>query len=49
MIGMIDGDQRIDSGIRRRLKLVPLQLALERGQDAEIVALQADRRLLQID
>ena len=49
MIGMIDADQRVDAGISRRLKLVPLQLALERGQDAEIVALQADRRLLQID
>jgi hypothetical protein len=34
MVGMIDGDQRIDAGIRRGLKLAPLQLALEGGKHA---------------
>ena len=49
MIGMIDRNQRIDTRVARRLELVELQLALERGKYADIDALQADRRLLQVD
>src|SRR5258708_40067518 len=49
MIGMIDRNQGIDAGVARRLELVKLQLALERGQYADIDALQADRRLLEVD
>ena len=49
MIGMIDSDQRVHVRIRRRLKFVPLQLALERRKNPDIDTLQADRRLPQID
>ena len=49
MFGMIDRDERVDAGVARGLKFVELQLALEVGQHAEVDALQADRRLFQID
>jgi len=49
MIGVIDADQRVDAGIGRGLKLVALQFALEGGKNLEIIALQADGRLLQVD
>ena len=49
IIGMIDGDECVDAGLARRLKFVARQLALELGQHAEINALQAERRLFQVD
>jgi len=39
MIGMIDGDQRVDARVGRCLKFVELELALEGGKHAEIDAL----------
>src|SRR5260370_15628607 len=49
MIGMIDCNQRIDARVARRLKLIELKLALERGKYAQIDALQSGRRSLQLD
>src|SRR5690348_16781958 len=49
VIGMIDRDQRIDTGIARRLQLPELQFALEFRQHAEVHALQTHRRLVQVD
>src|SRR6266851_7259096 len=49
MFGVIDRNQRIDARIACRLKLAQLQLALELRKDAETEALQANRRLLQVD
>src|SRR5215207_7289641 len=49
MIGMIDRNQCIDARVARRLEFVKLQLAFERGKHADIDALQADCRLLQVD
>ena len=46
---MIDRDQRIDAGGFGRRKLRLLQLAAIFRQHAQIVALQPDRRLLQVD
>ena len=39
MIGMIDGDQRVNARVGRRLKLVELDLTLEGWKYAEIDAL----------
>jgi len=39
MIGMINGDQRINARVRRGLKLVELQFALERRKDPDSDAL----------
>jgi hypothetical protein len=39
MIGMIDGDECVDARVGGGLKLVELQLALERREHAEVDAL----------
>ena len=49
MIGMINGNQRVDTRFAGRLELRELQLALERGKYSDIDALQAHRRLFQVD
>ena len=49
MIGMVDRDQRVDAGGFGGHKLLQLQLAAIGRQHPHIVALQADRRLMQID
>ena len=49
MIGMIYRNQSIDTCIARRLKFHKLQVALELWKYANIHALQAHRRLVQIE
>ena len=49
MIGMINGNQRVDTRFAGRLEFPKLQLALERGKYSDIDALQAHRRLFQVD
>src|SRR5215475_12998468 len=49
MIGMIDRNQGIDTGITCRLELPELQFALESRKNSDVDALQAYRRLLQIN
>src|SRR5262249_3768650 len=49
MIGVVDGGERIDAGSARRLQLVALQLTLVGRKNAEVHALQPDRRLVEVD
>ena len=49
VVGMIDRDQRVDTGAFGGIELVSLQLAPIGGKRAEIIAHQSDRRLVQID
>jgi len=49
MVGVVDRDQGVDAGATCRLELVALELAFITWEDAEVDALQADRRLLQVD
>src|SRR5215510_7051711 len=49
MIGVIDRDQRIDTGGLRRLEFVELQLALVGREHTEIDTLQANGWLLQLN
>jgi hypothetical protein len=46
---MIDRSERVNVRIARRVKFVEAQLALERGKDAKVGALQVHRRLSWVD
>src|SRR5215467_8178010 len=48
MIGVIDRDQGVDLRVACGRELVELELALVLGQGAQVIAHEADRRLMQV-